>query len=730
MGLLWVGGAGAQTTVCALDAVSGKPIEYIHLLFEEQGGRRWLQVGGIEGCSPNQLERPARVTATFVGYTSASDSIGPGRSLTLRLAPSSQDLDPVVITAQFGPTKAAESLQNVRIINAERLQERGAATLDQALNDQLNIRLTNDGVFGSSVSLQGLSGEHVKILVDGVPVLGRLDGQIDLSQIPVSSIERIEIIEGPMSVSYGSNALAGVINIITKKSQGTNPEASVEGLYESFGQTNLNARIAAPMPGYRDLQTQLILGRNFFDGWSAVDTGQRSMDWNQKEQWYADAALTHPLGKGSLSARMQWNQELVKDKGERRSPYSDYAFDTWFGTRRATGSLNYAALLNARDRLEVLVSYSDFLRTNTLYNRNLVEGWQEISPEVTAQDTNRAAQWLSRGTYSRNPGTSADTTQGWAWQLGYEVSSERASGDRIEGGTRNIDDLAAFGSVRWAMGRGWTVQPGVRVAYNSAFASQPVPSIHLKWNARKNLAFRANYARGFRAPSLKELYLEFVDANHNLYGNPELQPEVGHHAEVGMDWSHSGDGVHRFSLKPLVFFNRVYEQIELAQIDPVRFSYVNLASTLSAGGRIEAGYEIHPDFGFRLGAALTYQDFDAGEGQTRSFVSPEYSAGFDYWRPSKRFGFQATYRYQGETPLVGLGATGVELGRLEDYHYLECSATEKFWKGKVQWTVGVRNLLDVQSLSISNATGGVHSAGTSRPQFRGRSVFTSLRLTL
>ncbi len=730
MGTLSTLRAVAQPLVCAIDANTGKPVEYVHLVFEEQGGKKWLQVGGLEGCSPNKTERNARVTATFVGYQSISDSIAPGQSLNIKLLPGTQELNPVVVTAQYGPTQSSESVQNVRVIDAQRLQERGAVTLDQALNDQLNLRIANDGVFGSSLSIQGLSGEHVKVLLDGVPVVGRLDGQLDLSQIPTNSIERIEIIEGPMSVNYGSNALAGVVNIISKRNEAGKIRASADMLYESFGQTNFGANLSMPLPGYQKLTADISAGRNFFDGWSAVDTGQRSMDWNQKELWFVDGKLTHPLGRGQLVGRWMFTDELVKDKGERRSPFSDYAFDTWFGTRRQLGSLSYSAPVGLSDRVEILASFSDFLRTNTLYNRNLVEGWQELSPGLSSADTNRATQWLSRGTYARN--RERDSTSGSAisWQLGYEVSLEQASGDRIEGANRRIEDYAAFGSLRWNFAPKWTLQPALRVSYNSAFAAQPVPSVHLKARLHPSLQLRASYARGFRTPSIKELYLEFVDANHNLYGNPELTAEYSHHADLGLQWTHSKDAVHRWSLEPLFFFNRVFEQIELAQIDEVRYSYVNLASTQSVGFRIELGYEIHPDFKFRTGASHIWQAFESGSGDAKTYQSPEFSAGFDYWRPSKRFGFQTTYRYQGSSPLVALGEDGVELGSLEDFHYLECSATEKFWKGKIQWTIGGRNLLDVQSLAVSNAGSGVHSGAGSRPMFRGRSFFTSIKIAL
>merc|ERR1711965_356759 len=94
-----------------------------------------------------------------------------------------------------------------------------AVTLKDVLVNQNNIRVAQDNVLGSSMSLQGMSGQNIKILIDGIPVIGRLNGNIDISQINLNTIERIEIIEGPLSVNYGTDALAGTINLISQKNK-------------------------------------------------------------------------------------------------------------------------------------------------------------------------------------------------------------------------------------------------------------------------------------------------------------------------------------------------------------------------------------------------------------------------------------------------------------------------------------------------------------------------------
>ncbi|MEM6379407.1 MAG: TonB-dependent receptor plug domain-containing protein, partial [Bacteroidota bacterium] len=131
----------------------------------------------------------------------------------------SLDIPEVVVTAQYAPTDSRNAVQNIRTIKRLAIEQQGANNLEQLLQQDVNIRIRQDLLLGSSMSLLGIGGENIKIMIDGVPVVGRLDGNIDISQINLNNIERIEIVEGPMAVSYGTDALGGVINLITKKSQ-------------------------------------------------------------------------------------------------------------------------------------------------------------------------------------------------------------------------------------------------------------------------------------------------------------------------------------------------------------------------------------------------------------------------------------------------------------------------------------------------------------------------------
>ena len=146
----------------------------------------------------------------------------------------------MVVTGQYKPVSADKSIYNIKLIGKNRIESKAATNLSDILSDELGIRLSNDPSTGTSMSLQGITGENIKILIDGVPVIGRLEGNIDLSQLNLDNVSQIEMVEGPMSVIYGSNALGGVINIITENSSHSQYKTSINSYYESIGTYNFN----------------------------------------------------------------------------------------------------------------------------------------------------------------------------------------------------------------------------------------------------------------------------------------------------------------------------------------------------------------------------------------------------------------------------------------------------------------------------------------------------------
>jgi len=127
-------------------------------------------------------------------------------------------LEEYVHTAEYKPTHVKKALHSIEVLKTESLNRRGVTNLEEALSIIPSVRYDYDPILGTQLRLRGISAANVAILVDGVPVIGRLDGAINISQIPLINVKQIEIIEGPLSTIYGNNAAGGVINIITTDS--------------------------------------------------------------------------------------------------------------------------------------------------------------------------------------------------------------------------------------------------------------------------------------------------------------------------------------------------------------------------------------------------------------------------------------------------------------------------------------------------------------------------------
>jgi outer membrane receptor for ferrienterochelin and colicins len=714
---------GLWAQIVVRDNASGAPVEYAHLLFEEEGGRRDFAVTDAQGQGPNLLKAPGKVTISFVGYQSLEVKLKPDQPVVVRLLPGSQDLREVVVTGQFRPQGESQSVFPVKVLKTADFEARGAVTLNQVLNNQLNIRISQDNVLGSGISMQGLSGENVKILVDGVPLVGRLNGNIDLSQINMAEVERIEVVEGPLSVTYGSNALAGTINIITKKPVKGQNTASISQYYESVGlfQTDLAGMVALGGPW----SAKWGGNRYFLDGWSppGLDTG-RSLQWNQKEQYNAYAGLGYSGKRLTLYLDGRYLWEQIKDKGERRSAFSDYAFDTWFTTQRGMGTVSGTYTPSARGNLQYMASYSVFNRSRIRYNTNLVEGGQTPTTNPSDHDTTRYLNAVSRSSWN------STTASPWNYQVGYDLNWESASGDRIGGGVQTMLDVALFGSLQWQPTNRITIQPALRVSYNSAFAADPVPSLNLRYAASDQWVWRASYARGFRAPSIKELHMEFIDANHNIIGNPNLTPEFSHNLQASATYTRIW-GTQTLRISPNAFYNDLYNVIQLAPIDGLRYTYLNINNKKTWGGKLEAQLNIHPDFSFTAGGSALWQTLNIdGTTDETVYFSPEANLIFSYWRPSKRFNFTISYKFTGNTPLAAVDDfEQVSVITIPSFHLLDVSVTQKLWKNRVELTAGGKNLINYTNFQVT-ATGGVHGSGGNLPIAWGRTFFASLKLNL
>jgi outer membrane receptor for ferrienterochelin and colicins len=713
-------GSGQQAVVRVQDGKTGQPVPFAHVcFFPLDGGDQKNSLTGEDGAAPNIAISRSVVAVSYVGYVTLKDTVDPGKSITLSMSPAIQNINEVVVTAQYAPKRVDQSIYKVKVINSLQIGQKAATNLTDLLNSDLNIRISQDGALGSSMSLQGLSGENVKFLVDGVPVIGRMNGNIDLNQINLYNVDHIEIIEGPMSVVYGSNALAGVINIITKENTNTRLNAHANTYIESVGVYNFDGGFSWC---HKKHTVSLSGGRNFFDGYSDNDS-LRSLRWKPKRQYFADAYyLFSELNYKAKISGSLFNEKL-QSKGNLLAPYFETAFDTYFLTSRATVKIEASSKWKSNRFMNIVGSYSYYQREKQTYFIDLTTLGKARTSNAEDQDTTRFHNVMARGTFSKSSEESKLN-----YQLGLDFNYEIGSGKRITGQKQEIGDYAAFLSVEYEPWKNFILQPGLRVIYNTKYNAPLVYSLNLKYGFLKNYTIRGSLSRGFRAPSLKELYLYFVDINHNIRGNEELTSENSYNANV--NFSYGRETRRSFvSAEINLFYNYINNIITLARVSSDLYTYVNLDKYITQGVQFTTNYRLYPKLNIKLGAGVTgihSSLSDETQSAKKFYYSPNVVTSLNYHWMKYDVDFNLDYKYTGRLPQVEFDKNQqVVEGYVSKYNMLDINIGKTFFKDVLGLTAGVKNLFNVTTIpSSGGSTGTAHAGGSdSVPIGWGRTFF-------
>ncbi len=731
--IFWTSGAFSQTARIKLtDSKTKEPVAFATVLFSDLKSKtEYFKISDDKGILVNPVKSRSLVKITCIGYTALTDTVNPGRSYDFTMTPTVFSLNEVVVTGSFQPQKADKSIYNITVLDNRKIEEKAANNLKDILQNQVNLSISQDPALGSSLKIKGLSGNNVKILVDGVPLIGRMGGNIDLSQLSLYNVDHIEMVEGPMSVIYGSDALAGAINIITKENKSSNFGMTANSYYETAGTYNFDAGV-----NFRKKRHSFSLsgGRNFFGGFS-TDT-LRSQTWMPKEQYNGDMYYMYTHDKAKIKYRVSYMREKLWDKGNLIEPRFYTAFDSWFYSKRFTNQLDYTRTLDNGLAIKMLASYSLYQRDKITYLKDLSNLTQTLSPNALDQDTTNFNALLYRLVAgNENP----DKT--FNYSVGIDLNHEIGTGKRIEGNKQQIGDYAIFASLKYSPVKSFSFQPGLRLAYNTGFNVPPVPSVNLRWEPSDRFNIRASYARGYRAPTLKELYIYFVDVNHNIQPNNDLKPEYGHNFDLSMSFNtEKTNKVHYSEIDFGVFYNNMHNIIQLAMRNDFgstgEYQYINVLNYNTLGYETSFTYNFYPylDVALGFGHTGTYFSFESEKATLSNYrFSGELNTTIGWYIPSVKLRLSAFYKYSGRTWLFGIDENNnVEIGKMSPYQNLDFTVMRRFLLNRLIVSTGVKNILNNTNINIAgNVSTGAHTtAGGESPVGYGRLVFLKLSYTL
>lgn len=534
--------------------------------------------------------------------------------------------DEVVVTATKTSEEVKQVPQAVEVITSDDIERMGASDVLSALALADNLNLSRAGMTGNSVQIRGMSTNHTLILIDGRRQAGEDAGNTTnvytLQRMNVHDIERIEIVRGPSSSLYGSDAMGGVINIITKAPEkaggrvgavtGTrntstyfrvdtgkaqNWSFSLDGSLDAVRPINRYVHEVSSRGAVTEGYNRSMYGmrRDFhlvsvYD-FANPDKNQLRFDVDYKNERlrsdFADVTSASGLAT-NLNKREYYYNDFHGYSLEYtgRTMHSDYMLRTYFNDLKKDSHLN-----NERD----------FSQLRSPVMKNIYES---LYPAYD-MDHAKYQTWVMEGKDTLYLGDHHNLTFGGEYKAvtyrGTRLGGSPAGAGKAEQG-RDVRTESAFVEDLWQVTPKWLLTPSVRYEHSDQFGAETTPHVGLTYAMDDHFRFKANYGRGYKAPTISELYLRMNRAmgaaDVHVYGNPNLKPEKSTSFDFGLEGEQDG-----WFGKVTYFNNKVTNLIdsEGSTVGGVStYQYVNINKAQVNGTEAELGKHFAPRWTFQV----------------------------------------------------------------------------------------------------------------------------------
>ena len=424
------------------------------------------------------------------------------------------EMDSVVVTATRTERRADDVAVPVSAIGQQEIESRGAARVTDLLANQPGLTINND--HGSGLQMRGLGPEYTLILLDGEPIVGRTAGTLDLDRLTTANVERIEVVRGPTSSLYGSEALAGVVNLITDR-----PDAPLGGQvrtrYGTHGTVDLSARLEGergPWQGSVFVDRYRMGGYDLSPG-TLAPTRPGYVDYTAQARGQYEATSSTTLSlRGRLATQSQnYDVGISADgtEGDVRHAQQNDRHD-W------TASAEVEQQLGAGWRLTGTLYGAGYHTDQSL--RRVDDG--TIRSESVLDQHHGEVETVLRGALSENH---------WV-TVGAGSTVETMDADRKTGTRRG-----GFGFVQdeWSPTDILDVTGSLRLDGNSDYASRLSPKMAVRYAPFDGVSFHASVGSGYKAPAFRQLYLNFTNpqAGYSVFGTTEAQRGLQQFEEQG-----------------------------------------------------------------------------------------------------------------------------------------------------------------------------------------------------
>ena len=656
------------------------------------------------------------IKATHIGFMNYLDTVSNAYSvdtLKIQLEEFAFPLNEVVITAQIEALAQRDAVNNIISISKSEIEELNSLNLSELLNQQALFDIQFDPALGSSIEMQGMSGNNINILVDGIPVIGRKGGQIDISQLNLSNIEKIEIVRGPASVSYGTNSTGGVINLITKRTIDKN-QIIFSNYFENIGLKQYNIDINKKI---KKQQFNVNIGHFDFDGLS--DDTLRTKDWKPKRQAFGQIMWLSKIRNNNIRFKSYYfDEKLVELGNENFPPFDGTAFDNHYLTVRNTNDLSIDRKTeNYSINTFISQSATKFKRVQYLVDLNSNE--EENTNDLDFNSEDLFSAWYLRSEYNR---------LNWdkiSLQAGIESRSDLVSGSRIKYGKASTYEFSFFSKTELKLNQNLKSQLGIRVPYHSIYPAPVSPSFEMLYSRSSKLQYRVSYARGFRAPTIKELFMEFIDFNHNIVGNSELDAEYSHAFNSSIVYTPYQKNTKYIQIDIQGSLQYLNNRIGLAQIENTTgYTYFNVSNAKYYGLNTTIDSKVSKSSKIRLGWNIYKTELNESLDPTR-FQNISFL--YKYFNSQHKFGANINLKYTPEITSQRYQDNELVSVKQEPFESINLNFNKTFIKLNSTLSFGIKNLTNLKN--INSLGGGIHSSSESILSW-GRTFFINLKTTL
>ena len=517
-------------------------------------------------------------------------------SFEFEMEPSNNNLGEVVVTGTGTAHHLKKAPVPVELLNAKAVKSVSASRFEDLMMSLSPSLDFTPNTMGSFMTLNGLGDDYIVMLINGKRMYGDIGGNTDLNRINPDNVERIEILKGASSLLYGSDAIAGVVNVITKKPKqrvNISNQTRVSD-YNTLQQNNsLDLNIGR-------VSSHTSYSRKSSDGWQLSqyeeDDGELIETEEKAMKAYEDFTLSQKIemdvtsdlsvyGEGSIYEKDKFREPSVRSYGYN---YEDYSYGA---------GAKY--LLKNRDYISV-----DYYHDQYLYFYKYNQDYRDYKKGDRSENNDQRLDNVTLK-YFTNISSNNKLSVGLNYKNEQMFSEDRVAGDEADAYTMAVyaqDELTFFDDL--------DVVAGLRYVDHKEFGSAFTPKVSLLYNIA-DVNFRGTYGFGYKAPTLKELYYHYEARGRLFLGNSELEPQESEFASAGIEYNARPLSVSLTGYRNNVDNMIGYETVDAQPGDEengirMRRKHFNIEEARTQG--LDFLFDVKAGYGFTLGGGYSLVD--------------------------------------------------------------------------------------------------------------------------